>query len=166
MWSTSPELWAPTHPHPGLLLINRSQGHMPARKYTPGYANSQQKFRERVQAGMTPKNRILAHSGKKPDHKLPELMELSPGEREVLTQPLSAPKLALHRGAESLTTSWGREIKKIIMEVMSIHRRGRKIVRCMKIYLVRSKVFVPPPAEVFVPSQEQQEAAQGFIRLA
>lgn len=92
-----------TCPHPGSLLINRSQGHMPARKYTPGYANSQQKFRERVQAGMTPRNRIQAHAGKKPNLRLTELMGLGPGEREVqgqLTQPCCKAGIAL-RGWKS-----------------------------------------------------------------
>lgn len=72
---------------------------MPARKYAPGYANSQQKFREHVQAGMTLNNRIWAHSRKKPNRSLTELTDADTGEREVhrqLTQTLHAPDSALH----------------------------------------------------------------------
>lgn len=89
-WSTSPELWAPAQP----------QGHTPARKHAPGYANSQQKFRELVQAGMTPKNRIQAHAG----GNVPQsdwADGAGPWKREVqgqLTQPLCAPKLACTEG--------------------------------------------------------------------
>lgn len=56
---------------------------MPARKYAPGYANSQQKFREHVQAGMTPTNRIWARLGKKPNRRLSEVTEPDPGERDA-----------------------------------------------------------------------------------
>lgn len=48
---------------PRALNTSSAQGHTPARKHAPGYANSQQKSRELVQAGMTPKNRIQAHAG-------------------------------------------------------------------------------------------------------
>lgn len=44
-----------------------------------------------------------------------------------------------------------KERKKLFfMEVRSMHRRGKKTVRWMKMYQVRYRVFVPPPVEVFI----------------
>lgn len=56
-----------TNSTPSKSTANKQiQGCTPARKYTPGYTNSQQKFREHVQAAMTPNNRIWARSGESP----------------------------------------------------------------------------------------------------
>lgn len=131
-WSASLQPWIPTHPHPRLQLINRSQGCTPARKYTPGYANSQQKFREHVQAGITPNNRIWAHSGEKPNHRL---TEPDPGEREMhhqLTWTLRAPNLAFHWRDWKPDCQRGEGNKWVITCVLLTSIRGGKTVRLMK----------------------------------
>lgn len=161
MWSTSPQLWTPTRPREDYC--------------------SQTDPRATCQPGNT--LLVMQTASKSSENVCKQEWHQRTGSRHIqgtslttdwlswwswalvqgqLTQPCSK------AGTEGLKVWPPTEVgnKRFIMEVKSIHRRGRKKGRCMKMYEVRSRVPVHPLAEVFVPSQEQEEDGQRFIRLA
>lgn len=102
-----------TNSTPSKTTANKQiQGCTPARKYTPGYANSQQKFREHVQAAMTPNNRIWARSGESPTTDLLNWLNQTPEKGRLITsspEPFMLQTWHFTEGAESLTAKEGRE---------------------------------------------------------